>query len=64
MKTLTLAIILAFATPAMGASSTTWKYDKKTKTYRVTKKKLKSTLELIESLKSKPQRTHIIRRKK
>jgi len=64
MKPLTLAIILAFASPGYAATSTSWKYHKKTKSYTVTKKRLKSTLELIESLKSKPQHTKKIRRRK
>ena len=56
-------VVLMFTTgvidvPVYGASSTTWKFNKTTKTWTVKTKKIKSTLELIDSLKKKRQRRY------
>jgi len=56
-KTIIFLTLLAFATPAFGASSTTWTYNKSGKTWTVKTKKLKTTLERIDELKSKPRKT-------
>jgi len=63
MKILIMAIVLAFATPAFGASSTTWKYNKSGKYWTVKTKKLKSTLETIKDLKKKSRKTKSTRKK-
>jgi len=55
-KAIILVALLAFTTPSFAATSTTWKYDKKEKTWTIKTKKLKTTFELIQSIKKREQR--------
>ena len=50
-KAIVIAVLLAFATPSFAATSTTWKFNKKDKAWKVKTKKLKSTLEIIRDFK-------------
>ena len=52
-KAIAIAVLLAFATPSFAATSTTWKYNKKTKTWTVKTKKLKTTSEIIRDFNKK-----------
>ena len=52
-KAIAIAVLLAFTTPSFAATSTTWKKDKKTKSWTIKTKKLKSTLEIIRDFKKK-----------
>jgi len=55
-KAIAIAVLLAFASPSFAATSTVWKFNKKTKSWTVKTKKLKTTLELIKSIKKREQR--------
>jgi len=61
-KAIAIAIMLSFAVPAYGATSTTWKYNKSTKSWTVKTKKLKSTLEIIRDIKKKARKARQNRR--
>ena len=53
MKILIMAIVLAFASPSLAASTKTWKYNKSGKYWTVKNKKLKTTLERVDELKDR-----------
>jgi hypothetical protein len=55
-KAIILATLLAFATPSFAATTTTWKYNKKNKSWTVKTKKLKSTLEIIRDIKKRDRK--------
>jgi len=70
MKSLICGVALIFAAgfiavPAYGEmTTTTWKYSKKSKTWRVSTRKLKSTFEVIKDLQKPKKGKYRIRKTK